>query len=278
MAGVAAVSVDDDLAARQAGITLGAAHHKLAGGVHQEAGVCLGGLEGQIGGGGLHHMGPEVGSDALAYRLLFRNSINLRGVLGGDQDRVDRHRAIVFVDDAHLGLAVRQQVTQAAVVAHLRQAPSQAVGQADRQGHQLGGLIAGVAKHDPLISRTDQIQGVAVVVVGLIHPLGDVRRLLIQGHQHRTAVGVEAAGAGTGVADLVDHPPHQGVEVHPGRGGDFAGDQAEARIHHGFAGHPGGRVLGQQGIEHRIAHLVTDFVGVTFGYRLGGEDVAAHAA
>ena len=135
MAGIAAVGIDDDFAARQTGVTLGAAHHKFAGGVHQEASVCLGGLEGQIGGGGLHHVAPEVGGNALPNCFFVRDAIDLSCVLGGDQDRVDRHGHFVFVDDAHLGFAVGQQIGEAAVVTHLRQPPRQAVSQADRQRH-----------------------------------------------------------------------------------------------------------------------------------------------
>ncbi len=70
VAGVSPVGVHDDLAACQARVSLGAAHHKLASGVHQETGVCLAGLEGQIGGSRLDHVAPEVGGDALPQGLL----------------------------------------------------------------------------------------------------------------------------------------------------------------------------------------------------------------
>ena len=282
VAGVAAVGVHDDLAAGEARIPLGTAHHELAGGVHQEAGGRGGahglqaGLERQVGGGGQHHVGPEVGGDPFAHRLLFRHPIDLGGVLGGDQDRVDRHGPVVVIDHAHLGLAVGQQVLEAAVVAHLGQAAGQPVGQADRQGHQLRRFIAGVAEHDPLVAGADAIEGIAVVVVGLVHALGDVGGLLVEGHQHGAAVGIEAAGAGAVVADALDHAPHQGVEVHPGRGGDLAGDQAQARVHHGFAGHPAGGILLQQGIQHRITDLIADLVGMALGHRFRGEDVTSH--
>lgn len=119
-------------------------------------------------------MGPEVGGDPLAHGLLFRHAIDLGGVLGGDQDRVDRHGPVVVVHNAHLGLAVGQQVLEAAVVAHLGQAAGQPVGQADRQGHQLRRFIAGVAEHDSLVAGANAIEGIAVVVVGLVHALGDV--------------------------------------------------------------------------------------------------------
>ena len=180
VAGIAAVGVHNDFAAGQARIALGAAHHELARGVHQEAGGALvaggflEGFEGEIGGGGLHHMAPEIGGDALPHGLLLTHSINFSGVLGGDQNGVDGHGHIVFVDNAHLGFAIGQQVLEAAVVAHFCQPPGQPVGQADGQGHQLRGFVAGVAKHDALIARPNQIEGVAGMVVGLIYALGNV--------------------------------------------------------------------------------------------------------
>ena len=185
-------------------------------------------------------------------------------MLGGDQDGVDRHRLIVFVDHAHLGLAVRQEVAEAAVVAHLRQPPRQPVGQADRQGHQLRRFIAGVAEHDPLVAGPDQIERVAVMVVGLVHPLGDVGRLLVEGDQHGGTAGIEAAGPGAAVADPLDHTPHQAVEIHPGVGGDLAGYQTEASVHDGFAGHPARGILGEHRVQNGVAHLVADLVGVPF--------------
>ena len=114
---------------------LRATHHEFAGWVHQILGGLAGGLEGQIGGRWLHHMGPEVFGDALADALLNTDPVHFSGVLGGDQNRVDRDGLVVFVDDAHLGFAIGKQVTQSSVVAHFGQAARQPVGQADRQRH-----------------------------------------------------------------------------------------------------------------------------------------------
>ena len=40
-----------------------------------------------------------------------------------------------------------------------------------------------------------------------------------------------------------------------------------------LAGHPGGRVLGQRGVQDRVRDLVGHLVRVTLGHRLGGEQV-----
>ena len=52
-------------------------------------------------------MGPEVLSDPLTDSILIREALYLRGVLSGDQNRVDRDRTVVFVDHTDLGLPIR---------------------------------------------------------------------------------------------------------------------------------------------------------------------------
>ena len=222
-------------------------------------------------------MGPEVFGDALADALLITHPIHFRGVLGGDQDCVDRDGLVVFIDDAHLGFAIGKQVAQGSVVAHFGKAARQPVGQADRQRHQLGRLVAGVAEHDSLVAGTHQIQRITGVVVGLVNALGDVGGLLVESHQHRTAVGIEATGPGSAVTDLLDHIAHQVDEIHLRFGGHLTGDHAEAGVHHGLAGHAAGGILGKQSIENGVAHLVADLVGMPFRDGLGCKDVSAHS-
>src|SRR5699024_10338901 len=110
VAGIAAVSIHDDLAAGQAGVTLRTAHHKAAGGVD----VVLGILVPQLGGDHrtdhlLHH---------LAAQLLH---LHVRAVLAGDDHSIHAHGLAVVVLHGHLALAVRTQVSHLAVLAHLGQ-------------------------------------------------------------------------------------------------------------------------------------------------------------
>ena len=102
------------------------------------------------------------------------------------------------------------------------------------------------------------------MVVGLINTLGNVGRLLVEGDQHGGTASIEAAGPGAGIADPLDHTPHQAVEIHPCVGGDLAGDQAEPSVHYGFAGHPARGILGEHRVQNGVAHLVADLVGVPF--------------
>jgi len=222
-------------------------------------------------------MGPEVFGDAFPDALFIADPIHFRRVLGGDQDRVDRNGLVVFVDNAHLCLAIRKQVIQGPVVAHFGKAARQPVGEADRQRHQLRCLVAGVAEHDSLVACSHQIKRIACVVVGFVDSLGDVGGLLVESHQHRAAVGIESTGPGAAVTDLLDHIANQVDEIHLCFGCHLTGDHAETGVHDGLAGHAAGGILGQQSIENGVADLIADFVGMPFRNGLGRKDVTAHS-
>jgi hypothetical protein len=49
-------------------------------------------------------------------------------------------------------------------------------------------------------------------------------------------------------------------DVDPGAGGDFAGDDGGAGLHHGFAGHAGALVLRQDRVEDGVGNLVGHLV------------------
>jgi len=140
VAGHAAVGVDDDLAAGQAGVADRAADHELAGRVDEEAiaefvlvvAARNRGLEHRQ-----HHLLPEIGLDR-------RLGIDPLGVLGGDQQLVDRDRAAFGVADADLGLAVGPEVVERAVLGPPRGA-RRGGGRYGSHRHQRLGLVAGVA-------------------------------------------------------------------------------------------------------------------------------------
>ena len=96
----AAVGVDDDLAAGDAAVAQGAAHHKAAGGVDQELGVHQ-----QIGRDGLldHFL-----DDGLFQVLI----LDVGVMLGRDDHGMDTLGHAVFIAHRHLGLAVGTQPRQ----------------------------------------------------------------------------------------------------------------------------------------------------------------------
>ncbi len=260
--GCAAVGVDDDLAPGQAAVAVRTADHEAAGGVHQVAHVALHQLLGQ------HRL-----DDQLDHRLADLLLRHVRVVLGGHHHGVDRHRLAVDVLDGDLALGVRAQPLQAAVLTHFGLALHDAVRVVDRQRHQAGGFVGGVAEHQALVAGAL----VERVVVGGVDALGDVGRLAVDRRQHRAALVVEA-DVGVVVADAADDFLRDLAVVGVGGGGDFARDHDQAGGDQRLAGDARPGVFGQHRVEHAVGDLVGDLVGVAFGDRLGGEEKLCHFA
>jgi hypothetical protein len=147
-------------------------------------------------------------------------------VLAGDDDRVEPDRLVARVLDGHLGLAVGPQVRDLAGAPHHGQLPGQPVRQHDRQRHELRGLPARVAEHQPLVARALAVVVVRALALAVLkrvgHALGDVRRLRADGDGNATGRAVVALGGGV-VADLQDLLADNPRDVHVRLGGDLAG-------------------------------------------------------
>ena len=203
VAGHAAVAVDDDLAAGQAGVAHRPAGDESAGRVDVHDRVRLAQL-------GRDRRQDDRLDDLRAQPL----GADVRVVLGGDDDGPDPLRHAALVLDGDLGLAVRAQVRQLAGLADLGEAPGHAMGQRDRQRHQLGRLAAGEAEHHPLVAGAQLVRRRRVVahLEGRVDALGDVRRLLLDRDQRAAGQVVEAV-VGAGVADVADDVADDGLEV-----------------------------------------------------------------
>ena len=143
------------------------------------------------------------------------------------------------------------------------------MGQLDRQRHQLLGLVARVAEHQALIA------GALLGRVAAVDALRDVGRLALDRDHDGAGVGVEA-DLRARETDITDDAAHDALEIEQRLGGDLAGDQHEAGLGHRFAGDPAERIDGEATVEDRIAHLIAQLVGVTFGDGLGREQVTGH--
>src|SRR5262249_56904657 len=91
------------------------------------------------------------------------------------------------------------------------------MGGVDGEGHVLLRLVAGVAEHHALVARALLLEQ----PLARGHPLGDVRRRLLDRDDHRTAVAVEAR-FGTRVADIADHALRCLAALHYALAGDLA--------------------------------------------------------
>ena len=99
-----------------------------------------------------------------------RLDVDALAVLGRDQHALDLDRrpvAVLVELVAHrdLRLAVGPQVVERAVLAHLGEAAGEPVREHDRERHQLGRLVDGVAEHHALVARADAIERIARAVL-----------------------------------------------------------------------------------------------------------------
>ncbi len=180
-------------------------------------------------------------------------------MLTRDDDGVDANGLAAFILDGHLRLAVGAKVIEHAVAPRARQRLDELVRQHDRQRHELFGLVARIAEHQPLIAGASRIDAHA-----------DVGRLLVQRRQHAARVGVEAV-FGAGVADIADGGAGDFLKIDDGVGRDLAGEDDQAGGDEGFAGDAAFGVLGKNRVEDRIGNLIGDLVRVSFGDGLRGE-------
>ena len=210
---------------------------------------------------GVEQRGGDDGLDDVLHDLGAELVVaDVFGVLGGDDDGIHSHGAIVgIVLDGDLGLAVGTEVGELAVLANLGELVGELVGERDGGGHQLGGLVGGVAEHHALVAGASGVDA-----------LRDVGGLAVDGGDDAAGVAVEAL-EGVVVTDLTDGVADQGLEVDVGLGGDLSGDDDEAGAGEGLAGDAAVRVFGEAGVEDGVGDLVGHLVGMTFGHGLTGE-------
>ena len=249
----AAVAIDDDLSAGEAGVAVGAADFEAAGGVDVD------------GDGGVPPLAQDGLDDVLDDLLLELVLAIVPGgvVLGREDDGVDADGLVVLILDGHLALGVGAEARNLVRAADVGLALDELVRELDGEGHELRGVLAGEAEHHALVAGAFAVDA---------H--GDVVGLLVDGDHDAGAVGVEAHVAG-GVADLADGLADEVGDADVGVGGDFAGDDDQAGAAEGFAGDAAEWVIGDHRVEDRVGDLVGHFVGVTHGDRFGGEQLRA---
>ena len=168
-------------------------------------------------------------------------------VLGGQHHGVDAVRLAIHVAHGHLAFRVGTQERQAAIAAQLGLALDQTVRIVNGGRHQLGGLLASVAKHQALVTRTN----VQVVVGGVVHALRDVIRLLVIADHDRTTFVVDAV-LGVVIADALDGVASDLDVVHMRVGGDFTGQHHQPSVGQGFGSDAAAGVLFEDGIQNCV--------------------------
>ena len=196
-------------------------------------------------------------------------------MLGGDDDGL-KARGLPVGPVAHrdLRFPVGEDKGDGPCFAGLCELVGQLIRKGDGQGHQVHGIVAGVAEHHALVPGTQQglfVLGAALLHLhGAGHAHGDVRALAVNAGQHGAGVPVEA-GLRAVVAHLADGLPDQLGDVHIAVCGDFPSHHHQPGGGEGLAGHPTGRVLSEHGVQHGVGDAVAELIGMALGYGLGSE-------
>lgn len=241
------VGVDDDLSAGEAGVTVGSADDEAAGGVDVVDGLLI------------EVLGGDDGLDDVLHDVLVNLLVGDVGlVLGGDDDGVDADRdhaaVLLLVLDGDLGLTIGAQPLEGSILANVGETLAEAGGEEVGEGHELGGLIGGVAEHDALVTSADLLDALVEV-----DALGDIGALLLDGDDDVAGVAVDAL-VGGGVADVADGGTDDVLEIDLGVGGDLTEDHDHAGLGGGLAGDLGLGVLGEAGVEDGIGNLIAELV------------------
>src|ERR1044072_6546142 len=160
MAAMAAIGVDDDLAARQPGVTHRTSDYEAAGGIDMMFHACR--IIETFG-----HYGLDDFIDDVTLDLFVRH---VRAVLCRDDDGIDAHRFSIPIFHGHLRFSIGSYPGEDILFPDLRQSLVDPMGEYDRHRHQLFCMIGGIAEHQPLIAGGARI-----------HAHGDVARLLVDG-------------------------------------------------------------------------------------------------
>jgi hypothetical protein len=132
----------------------------------------------------------------------------------------------------------------------------------DGHRHELRGLVACKAVHEPLVAGAL----LEVHARAFVDALLDVLRLLVESGQHGARAIVEAH-RGIVVADALDDVTREIAVIHARVRRDLPGHDDEAGCDHRLGGHAAVLVLCEHRVEHRIGYCVSYFVGMAFGNR-----------
>ena len=186
-------------------------------------------------------------------------------MLGRKHHRIYGHRvAIIIVAEGNLAFGIGAEEVQLAGLSNFRLFFHQPVRVDNRRRHKHIGFIGSIAEHHALVT------GALLLVLAFIHSRFNVLRLLADGIQNRAGCTVEPH-LRTVVTNVQNDAAAQLLQVNPGGGGDFTGDNDHSGLHQSFAGDPCVLVFGDDRIEDGIGYLVCHLVRVSCADGLGGK-------
>ncbi len=266
MRGRAAIGIDDDLAAGETGVAVGAADIELAGWIDVPDGLAVDPL--------LRQRLAHIGLDDLAH---LRRAQILDQMLVRHHDLAHADRLAVLILHGDLALGVRAQHLLAARMARFGDQTQDLVGVENRCRHQVRRLVAGIAEHDALVARALFLGHARLQRVDA---LGDVGRLRMQEDLDIAGLPVEALLL---VADVLDRAAHHALDLLVGDGLRPAGLTGDHHLVGGGerlacrADRPGIdarlRALAIEQVDDLVGNPVADLVRVSLGHRFAGEQI-----
>mmetsp|Transcript_14467 Transcript_14467/g.51425 ORF Transcript_14467/g.51425 Transcript_14467/m.51425 type:complete len:328 (-) Transcript_14467:270-1253(-) len=259
----AAVRVDDDLAAGEAAVALGAADGEEARRVDVVDGLVV------------EHVGGDERLDHVLHQVQLELLLRvLRVVLRRDDDGVHaeglHEAALLLVLNSDLRLAVRAEEREQAVLADDGELVAQARGERVRQRHELGGLVRSVTEHVALVAGANLLGRGLALLAAVADGVADLDRLLVEAVHDEAGLVVEALFRGV-EADALDGLADDGLVVEDGVRGNLAEDHDEARARAALAGDARRRVLREARVDDGVGDLVRELVRVALVDRLGRE-------
>ena len=156
------------------------------------------------------------------------------------------------------------------------------MGEHDRRGHELRGVIASETEHQSLIART-LFGPLFAFGPASINPLGNIVGLMSNDGidedfaRVKNIVVVDVANFADGVADdLINRDGRFQVRIFRQiRNCYLAANDHEVTFSVGLASDPAALVARDTGVKHRVRDGVANFIGMTFADGFGGKDKTA---
>ncbi|KAH7865984.1 hypothetical protein Vadar_013906 [Vaccinium darrowii] len=152
---------------------------------------------------------------------------------------------IIVILNCDLGFSIRSQPGASPVLANFGEAGPKFSRKDVAEGHQLGGFIGGIAKHDTLVTSTNLLRALGEVAMDT---LCDIRALLLNVNKDLAVISVEAniirnkSNLATGIA-------HDLLVVYLGFGRDLAKDHDHVGLGASLTGNFAVWVLFEAGIK-----------------------------
>jgi hypothetical protein len=175
----------------------------------------------------------------------------------------DNSTVVVLVLNSDLGLGIGSQPGKGSITTSSGHLSVEFVCQLKSEWEEFGGLVGSISEHDTLVTSTELLKSLLVVKT-----LGDIGGLLLNGNHQVEGLVIESLG-GIIVTNIFDGIANDLLVIERGLGGDLAKNHDHTSFSGSFTGNFGQRVAAKAGIENSIGDLISDFVWVTFSYRLG---------